>query len=264
MNLLEVKGLVKDFKGRTGILHRAVDDVSFTLEAGKTLALVGESGAGKSTTGRLILRLIEPDAGTVVFDGVDVRALDRKRLTAQRRYMQMIFQDPFGCLDPRISVGESIAEPLFVHFKTPRDERMERAAELLERVGLGSSHMARYPAQLSGGQLQRISIARALTLEPKLIVCDEPVAALDMSIRAQVLNLLTDLQEDLGLAYLFVTHDMSLVQVIADDVAVMRSGRLVENRPVEELFADPQEDYTRQLLAAIPRAEAGRRRRHVR
>ncbi|WP_214402236.1 ATP-binding cassette domain-containing protein [Pseudonocardia lacus] len=259
MSLLEVEGLVKRYPVRQGFLGRArewftaVDDVGFTAERGETLALVGESGAGKSTTGRLILRLVEPDAGTVRFDGVDVRALDQPALRTLRRRMQMIFQDPYSSLDPHLPVGESVAEPLHVHFGMSRGERLRRTAELLDVVGISHDVLERYPAELSGGQLQRAAIARALTMKPDLIVADEPVAALDVSVRAQVLNLMLDLQRELGLTYLFITHDLSLVEVIADRAIVMSGGRIVEQGRVEEIFENPREDYTRELLAAIPR-----------
>ena len=258
MALLEVAGLGKtyvtkrSFFGRVTSRQVAVDGVSFSVEAGQTFALVGESGAGKSTTGRLILRLIEPDTGTVVFDGTDVTTVPRSEFRRYRQRMQMIFQDAYGSLDPRITVHESVAEPLFIHFRMPRGQRLERAADLLERVGLGTHLYDRYPGELSGGQLQRIAIARALTLNPSLIVCDEPVAALDVSIRAQVLNLMKDLQEQLGLTYLFISHDLSLVEAIADRIAVMRAGSIVEEGTVEDIFSNPQHAYTKQLLAAIP------------
>ncbi len=214
--------------------------------------MVGESGAGKSTTGRLLLRLIEPDEGTIRFDGTDVCALDRNGLRKMRLRMQMVFQDPYSSLDPHLPVGESVAEPLLVHFKTGRKERMRKAAELLEKVGLSGDALERYPAELSGGQLQRAAIARALTMEPDLIVADEPVAALDVSVRAQVLNLMHDLQQEMGLAYLFITHDLSLVQVIADRIVVMSKGKIVEQGSVAQIFAAPSEEYTASLLAAVP------------
>jgi peptide/nickel transport system ATP-binding protein/oligopeptide transport system ATP-binding protein len=257
--LLEVEGLVKRYPVRQGFLGRArewftaVDDISFSAERGETLAIVGESGAGKSTTGRLILRLVEPDAGTVRFDGVDVRALDQPALRTLRRRMQMIFQDPYSSLDPHLPVGESVAEPLHRHFGMSRGDRLRRTAELLDVVGISRDVLERYPAELSGGQLQRAAIARALTMRPDLIVADEPVAALDVSVRAQVLNLMLDLQRELGLTYLFITHDLSLVEVIADRAIVMSGGRIVEQGGVEEIFENPREDYTRELLAAIPR-----------
>lgn len=257
MTLLVAEHLVKDFRARSenGKLmhHRAVNDVSFSLEAGETLALVGESGAGKSTLGRLVLRLVEPDSGSIVFDGTDVRSLGRSQLRLARRGMQMIFQDPFGSLDPRMTVLQSVAEPLLVHERMRTDARNAAARDLLERVGLGSQFLDRFPSQLSGGQLQRIAIARALTLEPKLIVCDEPVAALDVSVRAQVLNLLRELQEERGIAYLFVSHDLALVEVIADRIAVMSKGEIVELQQSDRLFREPQHPYTKELLAAIPR-----------
>jgi ABC-type glutathione transport system ATPase component len=257
-SLLRVSSLTKRYPNRRSLVGRptawttALHDVSFALEAGETLALVGESGAGKSTTGRIVVRLIEPDDGEVRFEGTDVLALNRGQLRAYRESVQMIFQDPFGSLDPRVTVGDSVAEPLLVHYGTPRRERTERAADLIARVGLPRQVLDRYPAELSGGQLQRIAIARALTLRPKLIVCDEPVAALDVSVRAQVLNLMKDLQDEFGIALLFITHDLALVEVIADRIVVMRAGRVVEVGSVEQIFADASDPYTRQLLAAIP------------
>jgi peptide/nickel transport system ATP-binding protein/oligopeptide transport system ATP-binding protein len=258
VTLLEVEGLVKRYPLRRSALGRvkesftAVDGVGFHVEQGETLALVGESGAGKSTTGRLALRLIEPDAGTIRLEGTDLRALGAAALRRQRLRMQMIFQDPYSSLDPHLPVGESVGEPLLVHFGTARGERERRAAELLDRVGIARHALQRHPVELSGGQLQRVAIARALTTGPALIVADEPVAALDLSVRAQVLNLMRDLQEELGVAYLFITHDLALVQVIADRVAVMRGGRIVEQGTVADMFARPREEYTRELLSAIP------------
>jgi peptide/nickel transport system ATP-binding protein/oligopeptide transport system ATP-binding protein len=258
MTLLAVEGLTKRFSAKRNFLGRttewftAVDDVSFVLERGQTLALVGESGAGKSTTGRLALRLMEPDAGSVRFDDVEVRTLGGRELRDMRRRMQMVFQDPYSSLDPHVPVGESVAEPLLVHFKMERKERLRKVAELLERVGMSGDVVERYPAELSGGQLQRVAIARALTLEPDLIVADEPVAALDVSVRAQVLNLMRDLQEERNLAYLFISHDLALIQVIADRVAVMSSGRIVEEGPVDQVFTRPRHEYTDQLRQAIP------------
>jgi len=251
MTLLEASHLVKTF-GRRGHRFHAVDDVSFTLAAGETLALVGESGAGKSTTGRLVLRLIEPDEGTVRLDGQEITGLDQRRLRVARRSMQMVFQDPYSCFDPRIPIGDSVGEPLRAHFRLKASERAERAAAMLARVGLGTQHLYRFPHELSGGQLQRVAIARALMLEPKLIVCDEPVAALDVSVRAQVINLLSDLQDELGIAYLFISHDLALVEVIAHRVAVMQRGRIVELADTAQLFEAPQSNYTRELLSAIP------------
>ena len=258
MSLLEVSGLSKSFVVKRDLLGRArtrftaVDDVSFTVEAGETLALVGESGAGKSTTGRLVLRLIEPDQGSVHFEGTDVATLSNKALRVARRRMQMIFQDPFSSLDPRMPIGESVAEPLRVHFGMGVRERVLKAVALLDRVGMGRHSLDRYPGELSGGQLQRVAIARALTLEPTLIVCDEPVAALDVSVRAQVLNLMRELQEERGLTYLFISHDLALVEVISDRVAVMKRGKIVEIGPSADLYRNPQHEYTQELLSAIP------------
>ncbi|WP_226437888.1 ATP-binding cassette domain-containing protein [Rhodococcus yananensis] len=258
MSLLDVRNLTKSFATgrdllgrRTGWTH-AVKDVSFTLDPGECLAVVGESGAGKSTVGRMVLRLIEPDSGSVEFESEDVLAASSGRMRGLRRGMQMIFQDPHSSLDPRMTVHDAVIEPLVVHTDIDRDTRRRRARELLDKVGIGSRYLGRYPAELSGGQLQRVAIARALTLEPKLIVCDEPVAALDVSVRAQVLNLLRDLQEELGLAYLFVCHDLALIEVIADRVLVMRSGEVVESGTVEQIYRDPAQEYTRRLLDAIP------------
>jgi ABC-type glutathione transport system ATPase component len=258
-DLLQVNGLTKTFGvGRRNMLGRhkrqvhAVQDVSFSLAAGESLAVVGESGAGKSTVGRMVLRLIKPDAGSVVFDGTDVLSLKSREMRRLRQRMQMIFQDPYSSLDPRMRVEDAVAEPLLVHTDMDNAARRARARDLLDRVGIGSRYLHRYPAELSGGQLQRVAIARALTLDPSLIVCDEPVAALDVSVRAQVLNLLRDLQEELGLAYLFVSHDLALIEVIADRVMVMRSGRVVEAGDVGQIFNSPAEAYTRQLLDAIP------------
>lgn len=261
MSLLEVSGLTKRFPtsrtvfGRPSGWTSAVDDVSFTVEVGETLAIVGESGAGKSTTGRLVLRLIQPDAGSVSFEGQDVLGLGKKDLIAMRRRMQMVFQDPYGSMDPRMTIGDAIGEPLLVHHSTPANERRRRAADLLDRVGLRTQLLDRYPSELSGGQLQRIAIARALTLEPSLIVADEAVAALDASVRAQVLNLMADLQRDLGLTYVFITHDLALVEVIATRVMVMRYGKVVETGTVDQIFDAPTDPYTRELLDAIPRID---------
>ncbi|WP_064077416.1 ATP-binding cassette domain-containing protein [Prescottella equi] len=240
-----------------------MQDVSFTLDAGECLAVVGESGAGKSTVGRMVLRLIEPDAGSIVFDGEDVRAAKPRALRRMRRGMQMIFQDPHSCLDPRMTIQDAVEEPLVVHTDLVKRSRISEVRSILEKVGIGSRYLPRYPAELSGGQLQRVAIARALTLKPKMIVCDEPVAALDVSVRAQVLNLLRDLQDELGLAYLFIGHDLALIEVIADRVMVMAGGRAVETGDVASIFGSPQEEYTRKLLAAIPIAVPGGRRSAV-
>jgi len=263
-SLLEVEGLTKIFRHRRGVgskeEHRAVDDVGFSLDRGRTLAVVGESGAGKSTTARLVLRLIEPDAGTIHFDGTDLLALSSADMRRQRRRMQMIFQDPYSALDPRITIGHSVAEPLKVHFHMNRSDREQIVARLLGRVGLGQHHLERLPSELSGGQLQRVSIARALTVDPLLIVCDEAVAALDVSIRAEVLNLLLDIQEERSVSYLFIAHDLAIVEAFADDVIVMRNGAVVEAGPIGDVFTAPTSVYTKELLAAIPVPDPSQRR----
>jgi len=254
--LLEVERLVKHFPVRKGFLGKrahvhAVDDVSFALAAGETLALVGESGCGKSTTGRLVLRLIEPTAGTVRFGGRDLGALGERELRAARRDMQIIFQDPYSSLNPRMTIGQMLEEPLMLHgFANGR--RRERVADVLQLVGLAPEHARRYPHQFSGGQRQRIGIARAIAVEPKLVVCDEPVSALDVSIQAQVVNLLKDLQQRLGLTYLFIAHDLAVVKHISDRVAVMYLGRIVEIGAKREVFDNPRHPYTHALLSAIP------------
>jgi oligopeptide/dipeptide ABC transporter ATP-binding protein len=254
--LLEVAGLTKHFAVRGGTV-RAVDGVSFTVDRGETLALVGESGCGKSTTARLVLRLIEPSAGQVRFDGTDLTTLAPAALRSARRKMQIVFQDPYASLDPRMSVGATLEEPLIVHGLGDAAQRRARVAELLRLVGLAPYHAERFPHEFSGGQRQRIGIARALAVEPALVVCDEPVSALDVSIQAQVLNLLADLQARLGLAYLFIAHDLAVVRHVADRVAVMYLGRIVETAPAENLFAAPRHPYTRALLAAIPLPDPG-------
>ena len=263
--LLEVRGLVKHFPGRSGGIGRAagghvraVDGVSFWLQRGETLGLVGESGCGKTTTGRAVLRLIEPTAGEIRFRGQDVRAMDRPALRAFRRQAQIMFQDPFGSLNPRLTVGAMLDEVLRVHrLGGDRDGRRRRIAELLERVGLGSEHVDRYPHEFSGGQRQRLGIARSLAVEPELLVLDEPVSALDVSVQAQVVNLLEDLQAELGLTYLIIAHDLSLVEHVSDRVAVMYLGRIVETAPAAELYRAPRHPYTRALLSAIPRPDPG-------
>ncbi|MCK1620609.1 dipeptide ABC transporter ATP-binding protein [Bradyrhizobium sp. 159] len=258
MALLEVQDLVKHFVAERSLFGRArahvkaVDGVSFSLEAGKTLALVGESGCGKSTVSRLVLRLIEPDAGTVRFDGRDLLSLDANALRAFRREAQIIFQDPYASLNPRMTVGQILTEPLALHDLVPPTQRRGRVAELLRLVGLEPRLERRYPHEFSGGQRQRIAIARALAVEPKLIVCDEPVSALDVSIRSQILNLLRELQDRLGLAYIFVSHDLAVVKHIADHVAVMNLGQIVETAEADALFAAPRHPYSRALLSAIP------------
>ena len=258
--ILEVKHLKKYFNTPKGLLH-AVDDVNFTLERGKTLGIVGESGCGKSTTGRSILRLIEPTSGEVIFDGEDVCKKNKNELRLLRRDMQLIFQDPYASLDPRKTVSEIIAEPLKLQkLITDPKARMDRVRELMQVVGLADRLINTYPHELDGGRRQRIGIARALALEPKFIVCDEPVSALDVSIRGQIINLLLDLQRDFGIAYLFISHDMAVVERISHRVAVMYLGQIVEIGPRRAVFENPQHPYTRKLLAAVPVAESSRQR----
>lgn len=256
-NILEVKHLKKYFKTARGTLH-AVDDVSFTIEKGKTLGIVGESGCGKSTTGRAILRLLEPTDGQVIFNGQDITALSSSKMRQMRRDMQIIFQDPFSSLDPKKTVSQTIAEPI-IENKILKDKKAidARVRELMATVGLAERLVNAYPHELDGGRRQRIGIARALAMEPKFIVCDEPVSALDVSIQAQILNLLQELKEQMGLTFIFITHDLSVVNHFADEIAVMYLGQLIEKAPTEELFDHPVHPYTRALLSAIPIPEVG-------
>ena len=251
-NILEVKHLKKYFKTARGTLH-AVDDVSFTIEKGKTLGIVGESGCGKSTTGRAILRLLEPTDGQVIFNGQDITALSSSKMRQMRRDMQIIFQDPFSSLDPKKTVSQTIAEPI-IENKILKDKKAidARVRELMATVGLAERLVNAYPHELDGGRRQRIGIARAMAVNPEFIVCDEPVSALDVSIQAQILNLLQDLQEKMELTFMFITHDLSVVNHFSDDIAVMYLGQLVEKAPAEELFAHPLHPYTKALFSAIP------------
>jgi peptide/nickel transport system ATP-binding protein len=264
--LLEVNGLCKRFDVRGGFLRRvrsrvhAVEDVSFTLHRAETLALVGESGCGKTTIGRSILRLVEPDSGSVRFDGTDLLALDRNAFDRMRQHMQIVFQDPYASLDPRVPVGAAIAEPMVVHRVASRRDAPARVAALLQRVGLLPEHAQRYPHEFSGGQRQRICIARALALQPQLLVADEAVSALDVSIKAQVIELLQQLQRDLGLAYLFISHDIAVVERVSHRVAVMYLGEMVEVGPRAAVLGSPQHPYTKKLIAAVPVPDPARRR----
>ena len=268
-NLLVVQDLIKCFPVRKGLLQRtqarvcAVDGVSFAIRRGETLGLVGESGCGKTTLARTILRLISPTSGRVIFDGRDVFALESHELKRLRRDMQIIFQDPFSSLDPRMRAGESIAEGLAIHRLGTREEQHEAVSEILRKVQLQPDHADRYPRQFSGGQRQRIAIARALVLRPKLVVCDEPVSTLDVSIQAQVLNLLMSLQAEYGLTYLFISHNLGVVEHVSDRVAVMYLGKIVELAGRRELYQHPQHPYTQALLSAIPVPDPRARRERV-
>ncbi len=259
MPLLEVRHLKTWFPVRTGLLRRhtddvkAVDDVSFSIEAGTTVGLVGESGSGKSTIGKTILKLVEATSGQVLFDGRDILPMSESEFRPLRREVQMIFQDPFGSLNPRHPIEQIVGEPLEIHFrKMSRNERADRVAELLRQVGLQPEMRHRYPHEFSGGQRQRIGIARALAVKPKFIVCDEPVSALDVSAQAQIVNLLQDLQEELGLTYLFIAHDLAVVEHVSDHVLVMYRGKIVESAPAAAIYENPQHEYTKKLLAAVP------------
>jgi ABC-type oligopeptide transport system ATPase subunit len=262
--LVDVKHLVKDFPGRGGLFTRgkavrAVDDVSFSIGAGETLGLVGESGSGKTTTGRCMLRLIEPSSGQVRFKDLDVLALGARELRQARRHLQIVFQDPYSSLNPRMRAGDIVREPLTIHKIGTKDERIARVRQLFETVGLDPADMQKFPHEFSGGQRQRIGVARAIALEPSFVICDEPVSALDVSVQAQVVNLLLDLQQRLGLTYLFIAHDLRLVRQICDRVAVMYRGRLVEVAPAEQLFTAPAHPYTKALLSAIPHLKPGQK-----
>jgi oligopeptide transport system ATP-binding protein len=257
--LLSVRNLKKYFPVKRGVLinrtvdHvKAVDDVSFDIRAGETLGLVGESGSGKTTTGYCVLELLKPTSGNVHFDGREVTTMNRRELRAVRREMQIVFQDPYASLNPRMTVGDIVAEPLVIHDVGNRRSRRRSAEQLLEVVGFNPDFINRYPHEFSGGQRQRIGIARALALNPRLIVCDEPVSALDISIQAQILNLLKDLQKEFGLTYLFIAHDLAVVRTMADRIAVMNRGRIVEAGPAEQVYTTPKDPYSQALLAAVP------------
>jgi len=263
--LIEARGLQKAFSRKGGFWQsrrsavNAVNGVDLTIHVGETLGLVGESGSGKSTLGRMLIRLIEPDAGQLRFDGMDLLALEAEELRKTRRQFQIIFQDPFGSLNPRMRVGTAIGEPLAIHDLTPRGAaRQQRVAELLDAVGLDAAAAAKYPHEFSGGQRQRVGIARAIACSPRFIVADEPVSALDPPVQAQIINLMIDLQERLGLAYLFITHDLSVVEQICDRVAVMYLGRIVEEAPASKLYDEPLHPYTNALLASTPATKPGR------
>jgi oligopeptide/dipeptide ABC transporter ATP-binding protein len=274
-DLLEVEGLTKHYArdvgligrltGEKGSVVRAVSNVFFTIRRGETLGLIGESGCGKSTLGRAVLRLHEPTAGRVVFDGTDVTALDEAGLKAMRQRMQIVFQDPYASLNPRRTVEEIVGLPLMLHgLARSRSERRDRVAEMIENVGLKTAHMQRYPHQFSGGQRQRIGIARALVLHPEFIVCDEPVSALDVSIQAQIIQLLGDLRREMGLTYLFISHDISVIGYVSDRIAVMYLGEIVELGGVDEVLHTPRHPYTQALLSAAPKLDAASRRGRIR
>jgi ABC-type oligopeptide transport system ATPase subunit len=263
MPLLSVRNLRTWFPVYGGVLRRrtgeikAVDGVSFDIEAGQTVGLVGESGSGKTTVGRTLLKLTPATAGEAIYEGRDILTMSEGEFRPMRKDLQMIFQDPFGSLNPRMTVGAILAEPLEIHFpEMTKSDRRERVAELLQLVGLPADAMGRYPHEFSGGQRQRIGIARALAVKPKFIVCDEPVSALDVSVQAQIVNLLQDLQEQLGVAYLFIAHDLAVVEHVSDHVIVMHHGKIVESAPAGEIYENPQHDYTKKLLSAVPQLAA--------
>ena len=265
--ILTVTDLEKHFPVRKGILWektvgyvKAVDGVSFSIPEGKTLGLVGESGSGKSTTGYCILQLLKPTGGSIRFQGKELTELKKEELRRMRQDMQIVFQDPYSSLDPRMTVGGIVAEPLEVHGIGTRKGRTETVRRLLEVVGFNPNYTNRYPHEFSGGQRQRIGVARALALNPKLIICDEPVSALDVSIQAQILNLLKDLQRDFGLTYLFISHDLAVVRTMSDEIAVMNQGKLVEVGPAEQVYNSPKDEYTRALFAAVPVPDPRRQR----
>lgn len=257
-NLIEVKNLRKLFPITGGFFKRtighvrAVDDVSFSLQEGETLGIVGESGSGKSTLGRTIIRLYEPTEGNILFEGRDISHLTRRKLRSTRKNIQMVFQDPYASLNPRMTIGELIDEPLKVHTDLSKQDRLDKVKELLHIIGLSEETYSRYPHEFSGGQRQRIGIARALAIRPKVIIADEPVSALDVSIQSQIINLMMDLQADFGLSYLFIAHDLSIVKHISDRIGVMYLGKMVELSPKKELFSDPLHPYTQALLSAVP------------
>ncbi len=267
--LIQVSGLKKYFPVRAGIMQRitaqvqAVDDISFTIHRGETLGMVGESGCGKTTVGRTMLRLIEPTAGSVIYDNRDIFKLKNRELKTVRRDMQIIFQDPYASLDPRVPIGESVMEGLQIHNIGTRTERVDIMMETLKKVGLEDYHARRFPHEFSGGQRQRIGIARALALRPKFIVCDEPVSALDVSIQSQVLNILKDLQKEFGLTYLFIAHNLSVVEHISDRVAVMYLGKMAELADRDELYRDPKHPYTQALMSAIPVPDPKLKRKRI-
>lgn len=269
-NLLEVKNLKKYFPVKEGVFKRtvahvkAVDDISFAVKEGETLGLVGESGCGKSTAGRTILRLLEATAGEIIFEGKNVLELNKNEMRKLRRDMQIIFQDPYASLNPRMTVADIVGEPLDIHnLAKNKKERNKKVEEILENVGLGSEYMNRYPHEFSGGQRQRIGVARALAVDPKLIIADEPVSALDVSVQAQVVNLLQDLQQEYGLTYVFIAHDLSVVKHISDRVAVMYLGKIVELTDKDKLYSDPRHPYTQSLLSAIPEADPTKKKDRI-